>query len=163
MKGFSALSSAIVMLLIISCAPQVDIEAERAMVKSVVDQFAQVFETEDLELFSRIMSHDEDMVNFGTDAAERWVGWNVLKESMLQQFASFENSQLSVNAQVIKVHESGNTAWFSQVTDWNFVVQGEPVSIKGVRMTGVLENRNGNWVIVQFHGSVPVAGQAVEY
>ena len=36
---------------------QVDLEAEKAKVKTVVDQFAQVWETEDMELFSRIMAH----------------------------------------------------------------------------------------------------------
>ena len=32
-----------------------------------------------------------------------------------------------------------------------------------LRFAGVLEKRNGNWVIVQIHASMPVEGQAVEY
>ena len=152
-------------LAIYGCTPAVDIEAEKAQVQSVLDQWNQVFETENLELFSRVMAHDPDMVTFGTDAAERWVGWEALNESVQKQFESFENLGISVNDQVIKISELGNVAWFSEVMDWDLLhlAQDEPVSMKGARITGVLEKREGSWVVVQFHASVPVAGQSAEY
>ena len=59
---------------------------------------------------------------------------------------------------------AGTVAWFSEVLDVKVVVAtGEAVELEGTRFTGVLEKRNGNWVLVQIHASVPVAGQAVEY
>ena len=137
---------------------KVDIEAEKAKVKSVVDQFAQVWETEDLELLSRIMAHDADMVIYGTDAPEHWVGWEPFKASVAEMFTALENIKITVKERDIKVHPSGNVAWFSQVWDWDLVVGGKPVHSEGQRFTGVLEKRNGNWVIVQFHNSVPVSG-----
>ena len=139
---------------------KVDIEVEKARVKSVVDQFEQFWETEDMRLFSRIIAHDADMVNYGTDAAEHFVGWEALKESVEKMLPSFENTKLTAKDQVIKVHPSGNMAWFSEVVDWDGVAEGKPVRI-GFRLTGVLEKRNDNWVFVQFHASVPVAGQAM--
>ena len=146
-----------------SCAPGIDIEAEKAQVQSVLDQWYQMVETGNLELFSRIMAHDPDMVTFGTDAAERWVGWEALNESVQKQFESFETKGISVRDQVIKISELGNVAWFSEVVDWDLLAQGEPVSLKGMRISGVLEKREGSWVIVQFHTSIPVAGQSAEY
>lgn len=47
---------------------------------------------------------------------------------------------------------------FTQVWDWDFLMEGQPVRSEGQRLTGVLEKRNGNWVFVQFHNSVPVSG-----
>ena len=163
MKNLFVLFVVVVFLGLSACTQKVDLEAEKAQVKTVVDQLEQLFETEDMDLFSRIYAHDSDMVIFGTDAAERFVGWEAVKESFQQSFASFENTKLTVKDQVIKVHQSGEVAWFSEIMDWDLVAQGQPVTIQGTRLTGVLEKRNGNWVIVQVHASVPVAGQAAEY
>ncbi len=139
-----------------ACAQQVDLEAEKVKVKIVIDQFTQVWEKEDLELFSRIMAHDADMVNFGSDAPEHFVGWEALKAAVEEMFPAFENTKIAVKDQVIKVHPSGQVAWFSQIWDWDLAVGGQPVRLEGCRFTGVLEKRNGNWVFVQFHNSVPV-------
>lgn len=143
--------------------PKVDIEAEKAQVKTVVDQIAQAMEAEDVEAISAIVAHDADMVNFGTDATERWVGWDTLKASIEEQFAAFDNQQVSVRDQVIKVGSGGNAAWFSEIMDWSLDAGGEMVSLEGMRASGVLEKRDGKWIIVQMHFSVGVAGQAAEY
>jgi uncharacterized protein (TIGR02246 family) len=142
-------------LALCACTQQVDLEAEKAKVKTVVDQFAQVWETEDMDLFSRIMAHDADMVNFGSDAPEHFIGWEGLKGAVEQMFPAMENTKITVRDQVIKVHPSGNLAWFSQFWDWELLMGGQPVRLE-YRFTGVLEKRNGNWVFVQFHNSVPV-------
>jgi hypothetical protein len=159
----SILFFGIFLLTMSGCNQRVDIKAARTESKKVVNQMIQAIETEDMDLFSKIIAHDADMVNFGTDAAERWVGWDSLKESVKKQFASFEKTKLTVKDQVIKVNPSGNVAWFSEVVDWDIVAQAQPTHIEGSRITGVLEKRNGNWVIVQFHISVPVSNQAVKY
>ncbi|MHB1193872.1 MAG: nuclear transport factor 2 family protein [Longimicrobiales bacterium] len=43
------------------------------------------------------------------------------------------------------------------------VVGRETASVEGMRLTGVLEKRNGTWLMVHFHGSVPVSAQIVAY
>ena len=135
---------------------RVEIEAEKAKVKSVVDQFEQFWETKDMELLSRITAHDTGMVNYGSDAPEYFVGWEMLRESVGKMLPSLQNIKITVKDQVIKVHHSGEVAWFSEVWDWDLVVEGKPVRSEGQRLTGVLEKRSGNWVFVQFHNSVPV-------
>ena len=131
--------------------------------KAVVNEMIQAFESKDMDLFSKITAHDADMVNFGTDAAERWVGWDALKEAVEKQFASFDKIKLTVRDQSVKVDPSGNAGWFSEVVDWDIVAQGKPTHIEGSRITGVVEKRDGRWIIVQFHISVPVAAQAAKY
>jgi ketosteroid isomerase-like protein len=163
MKDLFPLSLVVAFLVLGACTQKVDIEAEKAKVKIVFDQLLQVSETEDNELLNKIFAHDPDMVNIGADSAEYVVGWEPLRDAMHKQFASFENTKISARNQVIKVHDSGKVAWVSEIWDVSLVAGGQPVSLKGARFTGVLENRNGNWVIVQTHTSVPVSGQAAQY
>ena len=143
--------------------PVVDIEAEKTAVKALIDDFVKFWETEDMELFSKVFAHDDDMVVFGTDAAEHWIGWEQFKESAQKQFESMENIQLTTRELGIKVHKSGEVAWVSFLMDGKGEAMGEPFSLEGVRFTGVMEKRNGDWVIVQYHVSVPVAGQVIKY
>jgi ketosteroid isomerase-like protein len=146
-----------------AAAPVVNLEAEKAAVKTAVDQYWQSMKSKDMEAFSRVMAHDPDMVNFGTDAAERFVGWEPLKEAIERQNKSVDFEVVSTRDEVIKVHSSGEVAWVSEIGDAKGKTQGQPFSLEGCRFTAVLEKRAGNWVIVQFQASMPVAGQAVKY
>lgn len=143
--------------------PAVDIEAEKAAVKAVLDDWIKCMETEDMELFSKTIAPDDDMVVIATDAAEYFVGQEPFKESMQKQFDAFEKMELSIKELSIKVHKSGEASWLSCKLDGKVTAGGEIVNIEGMRFTTVLEKRAGNWVIVQLHASLPVAGQAIEY
>ena len=79
------------------------------------------------------------------------------------QFASYEDTEVTTRDQVIRVNSGGEAAWFSEVIDMNLTAGGEAVEVPGMRFTGVLEKRNGTWVIVQIHASMGVAGQVMEY
>jgi len=143
--------------------PVVDIEAEKVAVKAVLDDWIKCMETEDMELFSKTIAPDNDMVVIATDAAEYYVGQEPFKESMQKQFEVFEKMEVSIKDLSIKVHKSGEVSWFSCKMDGKVTAGGEIVNLEGLRFTAVLEKRAGNWIIVQLHFSVPVAGQAVEY
>jgi len=143
-------------------APPVDLTAEEAAARAVVDMWQQMWETEDMALFDEAFSHDPDMIIFGTDAAEYWVGYETARESIEYQFSVFEDTNGTLRNQVVKVHESGEVAWFSEMMDMEVTSGGERVELT-IWFSGVLEKRNDGWKIVQFHASVPVSGQAVEY
>jgi ketosteroid isomerase-like protein len=152
-----ALILALVFCGITSCTQKVvELEAEKAKVKLVVDQFEEFWETENMELLSKIMAHDSDMVNYGSDASEVFVGWEAFKDAVEKMLPVFENTKIAVKNQRIKLHSSGNVAWFSEIWDWDLMFDDQPVLIENQRLTGVLEKRNSNWVFVQFHNSVPV-------
>lgn len=136
---------------------QGDLGAEQAKVNIVVNQFNHVWETKDMATFSEIMAHDADMVVYGSDAPEHWTGWEPLKEAVSQMMPALENVKISVKSLTIKVHPTGQVAWFSEIWDWDFLMDGKSIHSPGQRLTGVLEKRNGEWVIVQIHNSVPVA------
>ena len=117
----------------------------------------------DINAFSQTMSKDEDMVTFGTDASERWDSWQELENSVALQFDAFDVISVERKNKSLKISNSGNTAWFSETVDWEFLSNGNNESVKDIRYTGVMEYRNGQWKIVQFHCSVGVAGQVIEY
>jgi len=143
--------------------PVVNIEAEKVAVKTMLDEWIQCVKTEDMELALKIIAPDDDLVVFGTDAAEHFIGWEPFKESLQKQFDAAENVDASIREEVVKVHKSGEVAWISCLLDMEVTSLGESFSLEGMRLTGVMEKRNGNWVIVQLYASVPVAGQAVKY
>ena len=160
--SFFALSATLLLAPAAFAASHTEMNAE-AGAKAVVDEFNKIFESEDMAAFDRIFAHDADAVSFGTDAAERFVGFDALRKSVTSQFASFEGSKLAVRDEVVKVSRGGDAAWFSEVVDWDTKAGGEAVSLKGCRFTGVLEKRDGAWKVVQFHASMPVQGQAAQY
>lgn len=138
-------------------------DAERHAVIEVVDRWEQLALSEDLGILSQITAHDEDMVAFGTDAAERWVGYDALEKATRAQFAASDTRDLRIRERVVQVAAAANAAWFSEIIDASFVSGGEETKVEGLRLTGVLEKRDGGWVIVQTHASVPVPGQLVAY
>jgi ketosteroid isomerase-like protein len=159
----------IFMALFLSCrcqqetAVQVDLDIEETAVKTAMNQFWQSFETSDISLVSEVMADDPDMVIIGTDAAERWVGFEEFRTAMEQQFAAMESLQTSLHDEVFNIHHSGEVAWYSGIVDFKGTSMGEDFEIADLRVTAVLEKRDATWVIVQYHGSMPVVGQLVEY
>ena len=53
------------------------------------------------------------------------------------------------------MNECGNTAWFAETLNYNFMYKGQAHSYEGMRFTGVLVKRKGNWRFVQAHLSMP--------
>lgn len=136
---------------------------EVAAVRAVLDTVVKAWETNDGPLLAGTMARDGDMVTFGTDAAERFVGWDALKASIDKQFSTYTGTKVAVKQRDIKLAAGGTVAWASEVLDLSTRSGSEPVAIGGMRVTTVLEKRGGRWLIVHFHYSVPVAGQAIKY
>ena len=135
----------------------------KSNLKNAVNQLMGAFEKESVAMFDDAMAKDSDMVTFGTDASERWVGFDQVRDSYAKQVSAFEVERIDTKNQVIKASTSGEVAWFSQVVDWHISSGGNSQTISGIRVTGVLEKRGTEWKIVQFHTSAPVQGQVVEY
>ena len=142
--------------------PPVDLVAEQAAATAAVDMWEQIWEDEDMALFDQAFSHDPDMIIFGTDEAEYWVGYEMARESIEFQLGVYEDTEGTVRNQIVKVHDSGEVAWFTEMMDLGVTSGGERMDLT-IWFSGVLEKRDGTWTIVQFHSSVPVAGQAIEY
>jgi ketosteroid isomerase-like protein len=154
----------LLLLAFIGCAPKADIQADKAAVRAIVDSMVIAMETNNLDVLTRIFSHSPDNVFFGTDSAERFVGYESLIDATKRQFASVEpGSQMTLRDVVVGISTDGDAAWVSYLADWKGKAQGQPFTFSGLRGTAVLEKQNSKWSIVHAHGSVPVSGQAVKY
>jgi len=133
----------------------VDLNAEKERVELVLEKYIIANEDQKIELAEEIWADDEEIVAFGTNSDEKLVGWKAIKNIIQKQFDAFSNTYISVEDQKININKSGNTAWFSELVSYNFIYDSIPLSYEGVRFTGVLEKRDGKWVIVQSHMSIP--------
>jgi ketosteroid isomerase-like protein len=135
-------------------APPVNIEAEEAKIKEVLHQYAMAWKDEDMDMFSKTFSHDDDLVVFDGNIAARFVDWEAWRDRLQEHLESYENVDISSRDLLIKVHASGDVAWLSCLLDADFLYQGQKGEMKGLRATWILENRQGSWIIVQAHFSL---------
>lgn len=131
--------------------------------KSAIGRFVGALKANDAAAAGKILIHDPDMVAFGTDKAERWVGYDQIMKALHAQLAAFQTTNVSVQDEVVHVLPSNSGAYFSEVWDWSIRSEGKDMVLKDVRVTGVLVHRDGRWLVAQFHMSLPVGGQAVPY
>jgi len=135
--------------------PTVDIQAEKANVQAVLDNYAKAWETSDFELFSNVFSHDSDLVIFSAVPSKSLAGWDAFQEDVQKTFAESEGIEIAFRDVAINIHGSGNLAWVTSREDWKLMYQDQPVSDEGARMTWILEKRDGRWVVVHAHWSLP--------
>jgi uncharacterized protein (TIGR02246 family) len=132
-------------------------ERDREAVRSTLDDYVRAFENRDIRLYSQVVANDSGMVNFGTDASERVVGWEALKRHVEAEFAQLSEPKATVSEVTVNVAAGGRFAWATSL--WNFRAKmGEQTLALPVRCSWVLEKRGARWVIVHFHKSVGTTG-----
>lgn len=142
------------LVLLAGCQSPVNIEKETTAIQKVLDNYIVSIEKEDLDLYGQIMSHDPEMVNFGT-SEEPIVGWESLRKVIADQNDAL--AQTKISARDVKVHlsPSGDFAWATSL--WNFkAMMGDKLLDLPVRCSWILERQKGGWVIVHFHKSMKV-------
>ncbi len=134
-----------------------NVETEKSAIKSVLDGYITSIENGDIELYGKILAHDPDMVNFGTDATERIVGWDALREAILAQNAALSGTKITQSDVTINIAPDGRFAWATSMWDFRATMEGQSIELPA-RCTWILEKRDAGWTIVHFHKSVGVAG-----
>jgi predicted ester cyclase/ketosteroid isomerase-like protein len=141
----------------------IDIEKEKAAVSGRFDQLLRAIEKEDVELLEKILCGDADLIFFGTDANERWVGKKALIAAHKEFFRATSDSSMEIYNKTIHISLSGTVAWTSCMMNWDITSGGQSLNLKGLRLTMVFEKRDDEWFAVQTHGSIPPSGQSIEY
>jgi ketosteroid isomerase-like protein len=111
------------------------------------------FENKDFDLLYSVVSHDSayisvhpsDKVIKGFDEFE--------KNSEIFRNPYFKYLKHEIKDLNITFSASGDVAWFYCMLDDINSMKGQPANWENTRWTGVLEKRNGKWVIVQQHFS----------
>ncbi|MBS2212443.1 nuclear transport factor 2 family protein [Carboxylicivirga mesophila] len=131
------------------------VSPEITPIKKVLDTLLIAQEEGNLEQFSKCFAQDENTLNIGTDLDEIWYGWYAFYEWMTQAIKTKPDYTIAAKDTRIQLSQCKEVAWYSQLLDTCFETKGEPFRLEGFRHTGVLEKRDGNWLIVQSHISVP--------
>jgi ketosteroid isomerase-like protein len=133
-----------------------DVEREKAAVQAVLGRLDNALQSKDMELFSGVYAHGEDIIIVGPDVREMTIGWEPLAKAQTQQFEDVDYMSIASKDLKIEIDISGTLARYVRKIDVKFVTHNLPFSLKGVRETGILKKRDGEWVIVQQHSSAPV-------
>jgi len=107
----------------------------------------------DMATMSRLMAHDEDAISY-TIGGRKYVGWRDFAADMQQEFDSV--TRLDIPIKELKVWTRGDMAWFAMELDYIRHLDSDQVGkpmILPLRETGVLEKRNGTWILVAWHES----------
>ncbi len=132
---------------------------EKAVIAKVINDSICWALTKDRPLQESTMAQDEDLVVIWTGGNTTVIGWrNYVKLYDDWMGPRFKATHTEVRDLRIKLSKSGDVAWFFAMLDDLGEWDGKPSGDRNIRWTGVLEKRNGKWVIVQEHGSVAKAG-----
>ena len=152
MKPVSMIVLGMGLALMVACRSGVNQETERATIKSVLDSYITSIETENIDLYAKILSHDQDMTNFGTSEPPI-VGWDSLKKIIEDQNAALSQTKIVASDLAIHISKEGDFAWATNLWDFGAMMGEQAIQIP-VRCSWVLEKRDGQWVITHFHKSV---------
>lgn len=158
MKNIKYLAIISLVFIVFACnnqTPKVDRAAEIIAIEDVLEAYVLANENQDFGLTEKIWAPDSDIILYGTDSDERLMGWTNIRNAIKIQFSRIEETYISVSDQFIKLNECGNTAWFAETLNYNFVYNGEARIYRGLRFTGVLVKIDDQWRFVQAHLSLP--------
>ncbi len=127
--------------------------AVRALIQANADK--------DIAALSNLMAHDEDITSY-TIGGRKYIGWSALERDMEEEFASAATIEIPIRD--LKVWTKGDLAWYAMEVDYiRTVIQdgSRQRALLPLRETGVLERRNGRWVLHSWHESFRNAGGAI--
>jgi len=131
-------------------------ETEHA-VMDVLKQCFEAFGRRDLDALLAFFASDPDVVVIGTGRDEKGIGLAEIKAILERAFAQFDEASFQFGWHSVSV--AGPLAWLA--TDVSYRVKaGDRESSRQIRLTSIMEKREGRWLILQSHDSVPDRDQA---
>ncbi len=107
----------------------------------------------DMPTLSRLMAHDADITSYSI-GGRKYIGWPEFEREMQEEFATVQRLEIPIHE--LKVWTKGELAWFTMELDYIRYVGDGPEQKRTVlplRETGVLECREGQWVLLSWHES----------
>ncbi len=130
-----------------------DIGQEKVRVEKAIHSSIGWAKNKDINLLYSVIADDSAYLE--VDPGPRVVkGFQEFKKAeKFWMSPDFKAIRYEISDLTISFSKSGEVAWFycmlDDINEW----KGEPSSWENARWTGVLEKRNGNWIIVQMHFS----------
>jgi ketosteroid isomerase-like protein len=127
---------------------------EPEIIAKVIDDSIGWFKTKDFDLLFSTLANDPDLFMFQPGSTGTIRGFEHFKEySAIFRDPDTKYLRHEISDLNIHISSSGDVAWFSAMLEDCGEFKGQPGCWKDTRWTGVLEKRDGRWVIVQMHFS----------
>ena len=150
-KMMSAVWRGLLLALLWSGPP--GLAAEPASPEDTVRALVQANASKDMATLARLMAHDTDSVGY-TIGGRRYVGWPAFEREMLEEFRTVTRLEIPIIA--LTVWTRGEVAWFAMELDYIRYVgtrSEQRRMLLPLRETGVLERRDGQWLLTAWHES----------
>ena len=112
----------------------------------------------DLQLLYGVIANDADFLEVHPDGAVVKGFADFKKAETFWMSPDFKAIRYEIKDLKIMLSKSGEVAWFFCLLDDINEYKGKPASWENTRWTGVLEKRDGRWVMAQQHFSFAVKG-----
>jgi ketosteroid isomerase-like protein len=125
-------------------------------IMAVLKKLGKAYESRDEDELLALMVPDPDLVLLGTGADEKRIGQAEALAQAKRDWAQSETSSLEIGWHLVS--SAGRVAWVTADMAFRLNAGGQQMTLPG-RLTAVLEQRDGKWLIAQSHFSLPTAGQ----
>lgn len=129
------------------------IDNEKERIETVIHNCFSWGITKDFNLFFNTIANDSNFISVTPYRRVKFGFSAVLKDTAFWASPYFKAIRHELRDLHIHISRSGGVAWFfcylDDINEW----KGQPANWKNTRWTGVLEKRNGKWIIVQQHFS----------
>ncbi len=128
-------------------------EESVAAIREVIEAFRKGWESLDADqVLSTIARHD-DLVLYGTDQAEQWIGFDALVAPFRTMVKEMGNPVYTWGQDEPRIWARGDVGWACGVLELKFEDKGEP-RLLPMRSTFVVARLDGRWSIAHAHFSV---------
>ncbi len=145
-----------VSMIIAGCAGReesIDRETEIREISNVIDACIGWFKTKNFELSFGTVAQDSNFLEVHPEGRVVKGFEQFRKNSEIFRHPEFQYVRHEIRDLAVNLSRSGDVAWFYCLLNDINTFKGRPACWENTRWTGVLEKRNGRWVIVQQHFS----------
>ena len=137
---------------------KVDSDMEKAAVeKAINDCIMWPYPEKNVDRLLGSVAHDPSFFIFHPDSKSTMIGFDAFKKMIDELF--MDDALVATTTEIkdlrINLSGSGDVAWFSCLLDDCGKFKDRKWEWINSRWTGVLEKRNGKWLILQMHFSLP--------
>ncbi len=130
-----------------------NIESEKLLIEKTIRSSIGWAKNKDINLLYSVIANDSSFleVHPGAKVVKGFTDFKKAEDFWMS--SDFKAIRYEIRDLTINISESGDAAWWfcmlDDINEW----KGEPANWENTRWTGVLEKRDGKWIIVQQHFS----------
>ena len=158
LSGQMRFSAILLTILLLNISAAQDASTEKATIEQVIHASIGWAKEKDFNLLHSVIANDSDYVSVNPNKRVVMGYEEFRKAEKFWGSPDFKALRYEIRDLKINIARSGDVAWYYCVLDDVNEWKGKPASWMNARWTGVLEKREGRWVIVQMHFSFAKEG-----